>query len=197
MRYRECFEIRRWASTLVAMHLLRYGMDPALNRTAHDIWWDVGNAARRSRRDPNKPIANPESNWAAWMYLGWIFDPSRRSSFYTGEGLRRLGYNRHATFVALRSQVARPLNSPTVYQDLVHAVRFAPREWTASVARFGLQHLTERVGRGDNPKTAEQRASAAASIRQALVDAQRNVSAADYAALEALAQPVLAALAAG
>ncbi len=194
VNYRECFEVRRWTSTLVALHLLRSGMDVNLGGTVHDIWWDVGNAARKSRADRTVPIANPVENWTSWMFLGWSFDPSRHSSSYTGGGFRQLGLMRHATFVALRSQVARPRNSLSVYEDLVNAVRFSPSSWTSPVASSGLRHLTERLTGGDRPNTAEQLAMAVTSVNAALTEAYKKVPAADRPALTALAQPVLAAL---
>lgn len=194
VKYRECFEVRRWTSTLVALHLLRYGMDLNLGGTVHDVWWDVGNAARKSRADRTVPIANPVSNWASWMLVGWMFDPSRHSSFYTGEGLRQLGLPRHATFIALRTQVARPRNSPSAYEDLVNAVRFAPASWTSSVASFGLRHLAGRLGTGDRPASAEQTLMAITAVNSALTEAYKKVPVADRPKLDLLAQPVLAAL---
>ncbi len=195
VKYRECFEVRRWTSTLVALHLLRNGMHLDLGGQIHDIWWDVGNAARKSRADRTVPIANPVENWTSWMFLGWSFDPSRHSTSYTGGGFRQLGLMRHATFVALRSQVARPRNSLNVYEDLVNAVRFAPAGWTVPVASFGLRHLNERLIQGERPTSLDQIIMAIASVNTGLTEAYRKVTAADRLKLEALAQPVLAALA--
>lgn len=194
VNYRECFEVRRWTSSLVALHMLRTGMDSNLGSTVHDIWWDVGNAARKSRAVPTVPIANSAENWTSWMFLGWSFDPSRHPSVYTGGGFRQLGLMRHATFVALRSQVARPRNSLSVYEDLANAARFAPTSWTSPATSFGLRHLTERLTGGDRPTTAEQLAQAVMHVNAALTEAYKKVPAADRPALAALAQPVLAAL---
>ncbi|MEO8193002.1 MAG: cytochrome c [Gemmatimonadales bacterium] len=194
VRFRECFEVRRWTSTLVALHLLRNGMDLALGGQVHDVWWDVGNAARKSRTDPTMPIANAVQNWTSWMFLGWSFDPSRHASVYTGGGFRQLGLTRHATFVALRSQVARPKNSLLTYEDLVNAVRFAPPAWTTSVAGFGLRHLNERLSVGDRPTSVDQIASAIASVNTALTEAYRKAPVADRGKIESLGLPVLAAL---
>lgn len=195
VRYRQCFEVRRWTSTLVALHVLRNGMNADLGGKVHDVWWDVGNAARKSRADRTVPIANMKENWATWMFLGWSFDPSLHSSSYTGGGFRELGLMRHATFVALRSQVARPRNSVNVYEDLLNAVRFAPAGWTVPVTSFGLRHVNERLGAGERPTSAEQIAMAITSVNTALTEAYRKVAAADRLRLEALGQPVLAALA--
>lgn len=194
VKYRECFEVRRWTSTLVALHLLRSGMNVNLGGTVHDIWWDVGNAARKSRADRTVPIANPVENWTSWMFLGWSFDPSRHPSVYTGGGFRQLGLMRHATFVALRSQVARPRNSLSAYEDLANAARFAPNGWTSAATSFGLRHLSERLAGGDRPTAAEQLAMAVTHVNAALTEAYRKVPAADRPALAALAEPVFAAL---
>jgi hypothetical protein len=113
---------------------------------------------------------------------------------YTGGGFRQLGLSRHATFIALRSQVARPRHSPSVYSDLVHAVRFSPASWTTSATSFALRHLLERLQEGDRPQRPEQITQASAEVSMALAEASRKVPAADRPALEAMAQEVLAAL---
>ncbi len=194
VRYRECFEVRRWTSTLVAVHMLRNGTNVQLASRMQDVWWDAGNAARKSRADKSVPIANVRENWATWMFLGWAFDPSLHSSFYTGGGFREFGLARHATFVALRSQVARPKNSVNAYEDLMHAAKFAPTAWTMSVTRFGLRHLDERIKSGDRPIAPDVVAVAIAAVNSALMEANKKVTVAERAQLAALAQPVLTAL---
>lgn len=194
VRYRECFEVRRWTSTLVALYMLRNGMNVQLAGRMQDVWWDVGNAARKSRADRTVPIANVDQNWTTWMFLGWSFDPSLHSSSYTGGGFRQIGLTRHATFVALRSEVARPKNSASVYEDLLNAVKFSPATWTASVTGFALRHLDERLKAGDRPTTVEQRATAIMQVNAALTEASKKVPVAERAQLEALARPVLTAL---
>ncbi len=191
--FRDCFEVRRWTSTLVALHLLRYGQDANLGASVHDVWWDVGNAARKSRADPSVPIANPVENWVAWMFLGWSFDPSQHSSTYTGGGFRQMGLIRHATFIALRSEVARSRNSTGPYEDALNAIRFSPTTWTAAVATFGLRQLLERLQSGDRP-SASQIAAVTTTVTTAITEAGRKVSAASFSAIQALGQQVLAAL---
>jgi len=193
VKFRECFDVRRWTSTLVALHMLRYGPDATIAPGIQDVWWDVGNAARKSKNDRTVPIANADVNWAQWMYLGWSFDPSQHSSSYTGGAFRQLGLMRHATFIALRSEVARPRNSVAEYEDYVNAVRFAPSSWTASVTLFGLRHLGERLASGDRPSLA-QIATAAAQIYSGLTESYKKVSLSDRAQIDAAAAPVLAAL---
>ncbi|HYN80650.1 MAG TPA: hypothetical protein VES88_04050 [Gemmatimonadaceae bacterium] len=193
-KFRECFEVRRWTSSLVALHMLRYGVNADLGTQAHDVWWDVGDAARKSRGVAGVPIANATENWTSWMFLGWSFDPSRHSSTYTAGGFRQLGLSRHATFVALRSQVARPRNSVNVYEDLLNAVRFAPSGWTLPVASFALRNVGSRLAQGDRPSLTDI-AKAIASVYGALAEANKKVPVGDRATLDALGQPVLAALA--
>jgi hypothetical protein len=195
VRYRECFETRRWTSTLVANFMLRNGVDAALGSGLQDVWWDVGNAARKSRNDKAAPIDNAIQNWAAWMFLGWSFDPSQHSTTYTGGSFMQLGLSRQATFVALRSQVARAKNSMSVYEDAVNAVKFSPASWTMAVASFGLRQLNERLIAGDGPTTTDQVALAKTQVSSVLTEASKKVSVTDRAKLDGLAQPVLLALA--
>jgi hypothetical protein len=193
VNFRDCFEVRRWTSTLVALHLLRYGADANLGASVHDVWWDVGNAARKSRSDHTTPIANPVDNWVAWMFLGWSFDPSQHASVYTGSGFKLLGLIRHATFVALRSEVARARNSTSPYDDALNAIRFAPNSWTTSVATFALRHLLERLLTGDRPGAA-QIATVTTTVNTAVTEANRKNALADRPAIQTLGQQVLAAL---
>ncbi len=193
VNYRECFEVRRWVSSLAALHLLRFGMDQSLGSQVHDIWWDVGNVARRSRADRSVPIANPVPNWASWMYLGWSFDPSRHASVYTGGGLRQMGLVRHATFIALRSQVARPRASMSPYDDAFNAVNFSPMGWSSGVATFSLQHLRERLQNGDRP-AADQVANAVVRVNGTVQLAVQKAPPAAGPAIQALGQQVLALL---
>ena len=190
VNYRDCFEVRRWTSSLVALHLLRYGMDQNLGGQVHDVWWDVGNAARKSRGDRAVPIANPIENWADWMYLGWTFDPSQHASVYTGGALRQLGLVRHATFIALRSEVARPRNSASPYDDVANAVNFSPVSWASSVAMFGLRHLLERLQAGERPPEA-QKADAVVRVNSAVQLASQKAPPSDRPAIQALGQQVL------
>ncbi len=193
VKFRECFDVRRWTSTLVALHMLRNGTVASIGNGVQDVWWDVGNAARKSKNDRTVPIANADVNWAQWMYLGWSFDPSQHSSSYTGGAFRQLGLMRHATFIALRSEVARPRNSVTEYEDYVNALRFAPASWTVPVATFALRHLGERLASGDRPSLA-QIATAVAQIYSGLTESYKKVSLSDRAQIDAAAAPVLAAL---
>jgi hypothetical protein len=194
VKYRECFEVRRWTSTLVALYMLRNGMHTVLTGRMQDVWWDAGNAARKSRADRTVPIANVDQNWATWMFLGWSFDPSLHSSSYTGGGFRQVGLMRHATFVALKSEVSRPRNSMSVDEDLLNAAKFAPASWAHASVSFGLRHLDERLKGGERPTASDQIATAVSQVNAALAEANRKVSPVERAQLEALAKPVLSAL---
>ncbi len=191
--FETCFQVRRWTATLVAQHMLRNGITGRLDAALHDAWWDVGNAARKSR-NAGQPIANAVSNWASWMLLGWSFEPGAHASVYTGGSVFTMGLSRHATFIALRSQVERKRNDAAVYADARQAVRFAPDAWAYNVATFGFRHLLERQASGEQPRPADM-AAAADNVRTALAAAKRKVSAAQFGMLEKQASQLLASLA--
>ena len=146
----ECFQARRWTASLVGQHMLRSGSSEPMHFSLHDTWWDAGNVARKSLVH-RMPIENAEENWAVWMYLGWAFAPERHASTYLATALVRQDLPRHATFHALRSQVARVASTGAPYKDLHTAVRMAPRPWVADVAGFSLRNLIERLESGDVP----------------------------------------------
>ncbi len=188
-----CFQTRRWTATLIGQHFLRNGLPAQIDPSLDDALWDVGNVARKSI-SAQEPLANAHANWAAWMYLGWSFDPSRHASVYTGTGLSDIGLPRHATFLALRSAVARPARSETPYEDVASAVSFAPASWTYAVAAFGYQHLLDRIAAGDVPDSAGL-VQARARVQAVLTAADRKVTVTGQrSTLSALEQKVLGAL---
>jgi hypothetical protein len=191
-RWEECFEVRRWASTLVAQHMFRNGINDAISPVAHAVWWDAGDVARHASL-AGVAFPNLELNWASWMYLGWIFDPERRASAYTATGLNSISLPRHATFVALRSQVARPAGSLSVYQDAETASVFAPHHWIYATTRFAFQHLLERQGAGDLPPP-DERADAALRVQRVQNRAALRVGTAARAELAAMARELVAGL---
>lgn len=191
-RAEPCFETRRWVASLAAQHVLREGAGGFVHRLVHDAWWDVGDAARRSII-ARTPIERAEENWAGWMMLGWIFDPGRHASVYTGNALVRRGLPRHATFVALRSQVARPEGSVAPYLDARNAARFAPEGWAHGVVRLAFLHLLERLEAGETPR-GEAAGEAAGAVEEAFVRAARSSTAAGAAELAALRSGILARL---
>ena len=150
-RPEECFETRRWTASLIAQHMVRRGQSDQLESFLHNLWWDVGNAARKSISH-GKPIANATENWAMWMHMGWTFAPEMNNSFYLGEGLRRLGLRRHATFVALRSMVVRSDGSHLAYRDLRNVLSFAPDHWAAEALEFGYKYLIDQLEQGKLPR---------------------------------------------
>ena len=173
--HRECFELRRWTATLVAQHMLRHGMTDPIHSVLHDTWWDVGNAARKARQSDVR-LENDEMNWASWMYLGWIFDPGRHASVYTGSGLSRIGLPRHATFVALKSLVSRREGSMAVWPDARSAAQFAPRGWAFDATRISYEHLLERLAAGERPKDMEALNEARSFVERAHSLASRKVT---------------------
>lgn len=193
----DCFETRRWISTLAAQQMLREGIDESVHPVLHDAWWDVGNAARRAlQRD--EPFDNALFNWAVWMYLGWSFEPERHASIYLGLGLERIGLSRHATFVALRSAVARRERSIAPFHDVRNAAHFAPVTWAFEATRFGYEHLLERLDAGFAGKTAaadgEATAVARESVELAWILAARKVTHDEAAVLASLRDEILSRL---
>ncbi|MEJ2335098.1 MAG: hypothetical protein P8Y26_05625 [Gemmatimonadales bacterium] len=184
-----CFEARRWTSTLVAQHMLRTGLQVPVSPVLHDVWWDVGNAARRAaqRRDD---FDNAVENWASWMYLGWSFAPQQHASVYLGIALNELGLPRHSTFVALRSQVARGRGSLAPYRDARNAAIFSPAPWARDAVAFGFRQLIERLEDGDAPRD-EALAEAEQSVEDAYEIAARKLFHANVDELQDLRDRVL------
>jgi len=82
----------------------------------------------------------------------------------------------------------------SIYEDAVNAVKFAPNAWATSVATFGLRHLNERVAAGEKPATADNLALAATQVNSLVTESYKKIPMADRAKIDALAQPLLAAL---
>lgn len=169
--YERCFEVQRWISTFSAQHLLRGSSSSRMGSATHDIWWDVGQTVRRSVVFGDGEIENGEELWTSWMYAGWIFRPHRHATTYLSSGLVRIDLPRHATFMTLRSQVARVERSTHVYKDVNTAIRDAPDHWVMNVANFTLDHLLERQASGDLPPEARH-----AELRDDLDRARRTLS---------------------
>ncbi|HET9274967.1 MAG TPA: hypothetical protein VFN96_02730 [Gemmatimonadales bacterium] len=185
--YFQCFEIRKWASSLVGQHMLRNGGKQSAGAHAHELWWAVGEAARMAEKAGSTAIANNRENQRVWFYLGWIFEPGLHQSFY----LENLLPPRVAVFVALRGQVSRPAGSweehKSIYDDLFRAVQHAPAHWANAVATFGLKHVLERLNSGDRPAAAAQKSHATAMIDAAISAAAAKVTSAQLSALQSLA----------
>ncbi len=188
----ECFEVRRWTSSLVAQHMIRYGVDQSIHPIVHDVWWDVGNAARKARQQ-HQVFENTNLNWATWMYLGWAFEPDRHASVYLGSGLIRIGLFRHATFVALRSAVGRERGSAQPYFDVANAARFAPQHWTLEATRFGYEELLARLESGELPG-ARTMDEARHHVTESFIIVRRRLPAEQAAELEVLKDRILSYL---
>jgi hypothetical protein len=107
VRFRECFDVRRWTSTLVALHMIRNGMDQDLGAEVHDVWWDVGNAATEIPEQSHCADRECRHELGDVDVSGWSFDPSQHTSTYTGGAFRQLGLPRHATFIATAERSCR------------------------------------------------------------------------------------------
>jgi hypothetical protein len=154
---------------------------------AHEVWWAVGEAARRALQAGSNAIPNAASNMTDWFYLGFIFEPGIHESFYLEN---RLG-PRQAVFVALRGQVSRPADSwgehRSIYDDLIRAVQHAPNHWANAVGTFAFTHILERLNAGERPTTAAQKTVATNLIGIALTTLSKKVSASELSALQSLA----------
>jgi hypothetical protein len=192
--YLTCFEVRRWTASLVAQHMLRSGGTQSAGGPAHELWWAVGEAARRARNAGSSAIANSISNQAAWFYLAWMFEPGLHRSFY----LENLLPPRQAVFVALRGQVSRPPGSweehRSICDDFFRAVEHAPNTWANGVATFALTYIIERLNSGERPTDGAQRDRAKASIDLGITAVAPKVTAGQLSALQALAAQAKAKL---
>lgn len=198
VEYLECFEVRRWGSSLVAQHMLRNGLTRSVGVEAAELWWDVGTPPRMAANKSNTSIANRTTNQIQWFYLGWIFEPGVHESFYLENLLAGNGMKRLAVFVALRGQVSRPPNSfdehRSIYDDLRMAVRHAPNTWAYAAATFALNHCLERLNAGERPGTPGEKANSTTLIDQAMNEVAPKVTSAQLATLQNLANQVKARL---
>ena len=191
--HQACFDVRRWTASLVAQHMLRHGMSESIHRILPNTWWDAGNVARRAL-DSDVQLENAEMNWASWMYLGWMFDPGRHASVYTGSGLKRIGLPRHATFVALKSLVSRPEGSAAVWPDARNTAKFAPRAWAFDATRVAYEHLIERLTNGERPAEEEGLTKARMFVNRAYDLVVRKVDLSERNVLGALRDALLQGL---
>ena len=192
LRAKECFEARRWAASLGAQFMLRYRRDAPLHHDVHDVWWDVGNVARRTVTSSavRGDIDNGLDNWVSWMWMGWAFEPNAHASVYLSLGLKRKEMLRHATFHILKSQVERGRNSSTPYRDLRNVPRFSPDTWLMNAMEFGYNHLLERLEDGERP-TGDGLARAISETERAYRDAANRLTANQAKVLVVLRDQVL------
>lgn len=197
VNYAQCFEIHRWVASLSAVHKLKQGgalLSPAL----YLQWWDVGDVARRARiAGLVSTLPNAFTQWARWMYLGWLHDPINQPCIYTAEGQIHQRLPRHGVFICLRSIVARApgdfLEDTTPYQDFRIFARVTPAGtgWAFQGGRFALTELQRRLNAGDQPPVSQQAVSLS-FLDEGMSALQGKVSAAEFATLSALANAVRA-----
>jgi hypothetical protein len=172
--------------------MLRYGLDAPVHHDVHDVWWDVGNVARRTVTSSavRGDIDNGLDNWVSWMWMGWAFEPNAHASVYLSLGLKRKEMLRHATFHILKSQVERGRNSSTPYRDLRNVPRFSPDTWLMNAMEFGYNHLLERLEDGERP-TGDGLARAISETERAYRDAANRLTANQAKVLVVLRDQVL------
>jgi hypothetical protein len=144
-RPRECFEARRWVSTLAGQHFLRPGASAVPIEVA-ELWWSTGQAAVTVYQ---RELGHPRSVVWGWLYLGYSFAPTRfnEDNSYLGQFLESDGHPMLASFTALRRLVdeadVRNGLPAQRFWDAALAVSRAPRELRAGVAELSYQFLLD------------------------------------------------------
>lgn len=141
-----CYNIHLWGANLSANHKLRTQEFGFVSCSIYQQWWIAGDFARLN--GGVGPILHHTQKWRAFMYMGWAFCPSEVPAIYTTGGLGNL--KRHATFVGLRSAVARApglwVNEDvTSIVDVRSAFQAVIIPWADNVGLFGLNHLVSRM----------------------------------------------------
>lgn len=157
---RECFEARRWISSLAAVHLFRNGEFRQVPYEVAEVWWETGEAAVTVYFDRN---AVDRTTVASWLVMSSVFAPDGfafgdevvESAGYMGQFLQSSGRSRLAVAITLRRMVSRgplhadrPLNA---YRDAELAALRAPRQMVADVLEFGLEFLLTEHAEGRLP----------------------------------------------
>ncbi len=185
-----CFETRRWTASLGAQFVLRAGATDRFDRSVHDSWWDLGDAARLTVLE-GRPVEDALDAWVGWMYLGWTFEPGRHSSLGLADGLARAGLPRHAAFHALRAQVDRARGSALPYEDVTNVARFAPESWVFDAVQFGYLHLLDRLERDDRPEGQAENTAVYETFRSYQIAAGRISSSKERRTLRELRNKIL------
>jgi hypothetical protein len=189
----ECFQVSRWASTLVAQHMLRNGLSRTMSDTIfHSFWWEVAESVRRGT-SVSALATNGVQNRVAWYYLGWMFGSDARPSLYMLPSFESAQMLHHATFVAIKSMVSRPANTDFAYSDLVNIPRYGSPDWLYGSLRFGYRHLLERIQAGDVPPSARL-STARNNVSASFNESSPRLTTAQRDDLRALSQAVLNAL---
>lgn len=192
----QCFEIRRWLSTLIATRVIKGG---SVSSRAYLEWWDVGDIARRSR-GTGAEVVNSFQQWARWMVVAWVFDPKHEPCVYTVDGLMAQQLKRHGVFVCLRSLVDRDpgdfLEDTSPYKDFQKFSNITPSgtSWAYNAGKFALEELLRRLNSGDIPPTAALRSQATGQVNTAMSQLQPKVTTTEYTTLNNLANQVRAKL---
>lgn len=147
-RARDCFEARRWMSTLTAVHILRDGNSAGFDDDILDLWWDTGKAAQSVYFLEG---GHPLDMVSGWLYLAYSFKPTRFANRggYLEQFLQLSGHLRMAAFAALRRLVAtEPIHEAEPAQrfaDAYIAEARGPAELRAEIVTFAFEFLLERL----------------------------------------------------
>ena len=164
----ECFEVRRWMSSLAGVHMLREAEATPVPFEVARLWWETGEAAvSHFFLTERTPLSRQDV--ARWLYLGFIFAPEAfpERNGYLGQFLQSSNMERLAAFAMLRRMVgdgrAHQGNFPQQYWDAFLAILRAPRELVLDVAAFSQQFLLDRGQAGLLP---EDKTFASTLVRQ-------------------------------
>lgn len=193
-----CLEIKRYAASLSATHMLRNNVSGFLSSQVHLQWWQIGRMAQKVQAT----IADWPRQAAFWEYIGWSFDPVNEPAIYTASTLTfvTIALPRHAVWVALRSEVARLPGafgedvSPYVDFKVFTGVTPTGTAWAYQGATFALNELLRRLNSGDVPPTSALRLTAKTKVNEGMTQIQPKVTGAEYTTLNALANQVRAGL---
>jgi hypothetical protein len=199
----DCFDVRRWFSSLTAQHYLRPGrFQGSVPPVVSQLWWDTGEAAVSQRFAENLRADAVVRNAARWMYLAFSFGPERfpETQGYFGQHTQSAGYPRLATFAHLRRMVDEDMNRRRpiqMYTDLSSAVTRAPDELDVGAALFGFRFIRDQVAAGVVPSREELQAFRIAGFFNGIVEMIDSAPGFDAAAgeeLESLAEEALEGL---
>ena len=173
-RAEDCFQVRRWMSSLAAQHYLRPGATPTIPLEVAEIWWDTGEAAvsvRLTTGRKNDVVA--QTNTASWLYLGFASAPGAFAADegYMSEHFTLLGLPRLAVFTTLRRMVsggtADQEDGSRRYWDALGAAYWAPNPLKTDVAEFSFNFLLEGLKAGTVPATGREKDRALYAIDEA------------------------------
>ena len=162
--FQESFNTMRWLSISYMQHVMLHrnkewgtfdivvdGVESDGNiESVLDPVWFVGNTVRRSRDngDETTQIDNLIENGAEWMYMGFIGNYGKTTTFeskYLLNELDNYGFKYVATVSGLKMIVNRPNNTMAVYEDIESLVTHSHPSILNKVSSFSLDYVLDRL----------------------------------------------------